>query len=1112
MRKQLRILSYIGLAIATMLMVFLFANGIPGGSHSASVALAKTFDEFPENEPQFVDFRLDELSFADLSEREKQDQLRDWLLFTIAADPSLTAKEINESLYDLSTTRHGYMRPVSNFEYGTTRSLYVGAGEVVALVPVDLETEERLDALAHIADKHRKDVGQRPSSLVVFEYELHPEEQYGLVTRREVLAADTLFTADAGYIETTISSLADFQQFMEQVDDLTYAEQRGEALLLGGRELQGQAYQGIRVEDVAAIWQSEAKIRRDFIAFETKWNAKLNQALPSEQAQIEQQAYQEMMALGLVNGSGFSLDPAYNFQAFGADFAEISPALEQYVATGNAVITSEDIQAAKTGLANGDEVPFLVLADKLKKSDELIVQELGYLLEAVSEFHSFQKARYDGDLQGTEVGMVLFYTDLLAKLWALNYQGSTPQDEIPDFAALPAISGQMASIYKQELEDFPNTRLWFGPQDKGFQIAADNRLLFARNATRVYAASSNPLNPGEETIASANSDAFLGWWNDHYEEVAAYEPQYERLNEIMKWSLLISWLNDANRGHYLSFLKDVAVQRDAWFPEWAKAQGDRLRFKDWESVQFYPRDYLGIKTEAMPILYSEPYTLFGDSRVLSGGVSLADETLFQSRKALSSIDNLDDVALRSTIDYNTLNTVDDQLSFSTLEGTAYRLFDDQPTLASVAAQAKEGIKLRGQVSELANRQFVRNVARTDDGLNIATYVDEVELGRLQIDRAGNGFDVGWLTRDFDDAQLLIKQAHQMGSQSLEGAIQAHPQVAAAAQIDDGSYLVKFQGADDWMQVASGGGGRDLPPDWHARIGNIPDDPSDLSNYLLRWVDDETVQQALNAGTTRQLVNRTPELPIALDPDNLIHHLKRGNHTRVAQQIADDPKKVHAIAREHIQQELQVIDTFRREGQTARALQHTDELIRLYGRQPDLMLQKALLDIDRRRLAAWRIDPNQPIPDPWLSQDDLFGAIGDVYGSADDGAHFNAWVTDDEVIYIQDSPGFNNLDPTNMPTDDAFPFGSEARVYRLESGSIGDAHIGGGGYDDPVGALIIGGDNPGGVAQNTLNLQNFSSNVPTGGLAGGDDECREETQDRRTACPRDVYVVIDETTL
>ena len=79
-------------------------------------------------------------------------------------------------------------------------------------------------------------------------------------------------------------------------------------------------------------------------------------------------------------------------------------------------------------------------------------------------------------------------------------------------------------------------------------------LLFGRNATRVYAASSNPLAPGQESEPNAASAAFLAWWDRHYEAIAAFEPEYQRLNEIMKWSLVVSWLAQRDSLDRLGFL------------------------------------------------------------------------------------------------------------------------------------------------------------------------------------------------------------------------------------------------------------------------------------------------------------------------------------------------------------------------------------------------------------------------------------------------------------------------------------------------------------------------------------------------------------------------------
>jgi hypothetical protein len=54
----------------------------------------------------------------------------------------------------------------------------------------------------------------------------------------------------------------------------------------------------------------------------------------------------------------------------------------------------------------------------------------------------------------------------------------------------------------------------------------------------------------------------------------------------MKWSLLISWLNDKGRGSALGFLSGVPVDRSRWFPTWVRTRPD-LRFRRWDAIAFY---------------------------------------------------------------------------------------------------------------------------------------------------------------------------------------------------------------------------------------------------------------------------------------------------------------------------------------------------------------------------------------------------------------------------------------------------------------------------------------------------------------------------------------------
>ena len=141
----------------------------------------KLFSTFPIGETMFVDLRADEENLQLLTKRQQEDQFRDWLVFTVASDCSFSTQEINQMLYDLSPVRQGYMKPVTNFEYGDTRSFYAGNGNVVALLPKDSSQTERQDDLAHIADKHRKDIGKKSETFILFEYELDLKKKYALL-------------------------------------------------------------------------------------------------------------------------------------------------------------------------------------------------------------------------------------------------------------------------------------------------------------------------------------------------------------------------------------------------------------------------------------------------------------------------------------------------------------------------------------------------------------------------------------------------------------------------------------------------------------------------------------------------------------------------------------------------------------------------------------------------------------------------------------------------------------------------------------------------------------------------------------------------------------------
>jgi hypothetical protein len=234
----------------------------------------------------------------------------------------------------------------------------------------------------------------------------------------------------------------------------------------------------------------------------------------------------------------------------------------------------------------------------------------------IEHANSYQAARYDGKLSGTHAGMILFYTDLAAKLWALDYHGLAPANKIEGFRTMATIK-----VPRQYWDDFvrlSKTRLWFGLRDENYDIVG-NKLIFAPIATRVYAASSDPLYPGKETTPNYQSGQFLGWWDRHFEAVADYEPYYFRLNQLQKWGCLFTVLR-AKNNRSLDFLLNVPVNRSEDFQLWYSSTADLISKAE---LPFVDKKKFKRDTECFAILASHGYPLMGQLYFISGGVSLA---------------------------------------------------------------------------------------------------------------------------------------------------------------------------------------------------------------------------------------------------------------------------------------------------------------------------------------------------------------------------------------------------------------------------------------------------------------------------------------------------------
>ena len=999
MKTTLRIASWIGIVGG---LVWLFVAVTPDQNSGTRIS-ERVFTYFPVGREKKVEFAWGNGALRHLSQREEKDQSLDWLLLGLLSDSEISTGEMGKLAFDLPPVRVGYFHAIGTFEYGASRSRYLGNGRVMALVPEESD-EQRSQTLARIADEQRKNTGKIPTTLLVFEYRLDPDHQHAHLVRRPDVSGQNFYTEAAGYLEKRIASQSDLQDFLNTANDLTYAKLNNGALILGGRSLPETFLNHslkITMSDIAALWQSEQSVKAvkaQIDAFEAKWSSAtyttewekeaLLQQMERERAELKAKLSADRAA----TSSGFSLDPTFDYEGLSGEVDRLDVLLRAFT-------TPETISKIKVGLENKDEGPLFDLLDQLDQDPKN--KFFAALLDALIDRYKFQAARYDGDLRGTEVGMTLFYTDLLAKLKALDYWSQSP---VPDF--VPMTQVHLSPVYDKELDVLRNTRLWFGPLDQGYQNAGDS-LLFARNSTRIYAASSNPYTPGKEVEPNAESAYFLGWWNDHYEEVAAYEPEYQRLNEIMKWSLLVTWFNQSGSSASALNLADYKVDHSCWFPQWIHSH-PQLRYMNWSRIHFYAPHYKGAKTETMPLLVSDRYRQNGREEVLMGGVSLASEDVIRSRAVLPKVvGETEELGLRSGVDYAGFESSSGMNTLKTLDQTEHVFAEEPGGIVSTVSKARAAAKFRGADTELANLQVDRQYVKSGSELKIGIKVGDSRFGEFSSISSDSELRIGFHELEIDRAHDLAEQtsAALAKHENPETILAHNPDVQYVIGMDcDGCYAIKLRGSDRWLKLA-----KDPEPSvnlkegWQARVAALDDEHSPTVN--LAFVPQTNIQGDLQsaryvqlssdpegqAGVTMSISNRGPpeganpvdvklgatkvrgsrgsdgtiyvsrdQLPNGLggNPEKLVAVIDterrganpliddiRGDDFRgAADRIAADPASAKLALGDASNRAVTDADQALRAGDDAKAIQDIDLAIQLRGPSPDLLARQALAEV------------------------------------------------------------------------------------------------------------------------------------------------------------------------
>jgi hypothetical protein len=768
--------------------------------------------ETPSTESSSVSIDISGLTsfLATLPPDEKDEQVRDWALYGLMNSLGLTPQE------DIPV-RHPSLKDSHPGEVSLGRVFPLSAKEWGVLVSRDLLKNKPV--LGGLIDRKYASTNTLPEKVSFYSYSPGLSEPAIRITCEGSIETRELFTPAYGYFESTIDNLADFTSFIQKIDDIVMVQWRRKTLVLGGRKYQQGSGRSLTVENIAALYQaytfSEKNLTQGkYEAFvqekydeRVRSDKKLLQGLRTgriNKAQIFGEIRSEVPFTLWQNRNqyvGFSLEPDIDYAALADDidqFAKITmrrlPVEQATNAGRESSLIAEFKAAAEQIRIQRDMKPYLALRWRFKESGSVAGKQINDVLQDMEARRTFQVAQYYGRLQGTSVGMILFYTDLLAKLWALNYKDIAPKGTIRGFLTPQEIS--ISKLHWDDFERFSQTRLWFGLHQEAFDVYGD-KVLLQPVATRIYAASADPNTPGEESPPNYQSGEFLGWLDRHFEAVAAYEPYYHKLNQIQKWSCIFMLLKE-KKSAILDFLLTVTVAQNLDFETWSK-QDAKTNVKI--DIPFLDRRKYGRTSECLPPLRSKIFRVMGEDTVLSGGVSLAspkdilaklnehDKTAVPMQYVSSTHPREGLLPIGSSKDRHTLSsggqpsaipaTSQTQISTSLKSSTTTVTLPRLPTGSSLLLP--DGTKL--QVSEGA----------------YGTFGAKKQQGQIKLEWHKGPLVV---MSDLVNALATLQQAHVPGSMD-EGIFSSFPEMQSVVRVKEWhTYLIKTAAIKDgWIYLS-----------------------------------------------------------------------------------------------------------------------------------------------------------------------------------------------------------------------------------------------------------------------------------------------------------------------
>lgn len=750
---------------------------------AALIAFAGVVGNNPEPRGEPANFTISYAGAAQrldgMAEGDKQEQLRDWARTGLATHLGLAASDFRDASFDTLPVRDAGFAELARQPVGPGRALATGDGVLHLLVPRGDPDRPRIIGL--LLDQYTADAGADPGSVRVHSYEIRPRTQTIEVTADgpPVPVADV--RAANGFVEMRVDDVAGLTAFLAATRHLSWLQVRGTEIWAGG------------------------------------WNWRRDQLIDFEDVSAIQRGYEPDTTASDADESGstapgFSLDPG-PLETM-EDLSAVLPGLSAELAVS---ILADDWEGSPFGSRDG-------FADALDEAlfdgaEPEVLRELGLpadplQLWALTELLGYQpiysEARYDGNLAGTEVGMTLFYTDYVAKDWAGGVGTGVPTDAVEGFVPDTEADIPWSHCTSAEDEGGETGRLWFGQSESAFAFGPDQVRIGAQ-ATRLFARSDAEDGQGGEEVES--SFAFgrgLRWWDQHYRAIADYEPQYERLEQIMRWSGAIEWLT-ATTSTYLPRLDDAEIRSDLRFAAWYE-EHDELRERA-------PIAFVAPPSASEEALLTTPTNPFNHCGVpfMTGGVSLGDLVERRGDRSLRAdlpphVDRAGPVNESSSYNERTGEGHIKQLSVTEkgevvdgVEWTLTRPAADTATVDIVAPGRRVepfgGLKIWR--ANTADQQLRFEVSTGRGGLTQRVDLQGHRLGELVATAAGTGnVIVQWRPGMLDRARRVLDAIQNRlfenpGSEPLPQGDEA----LYSFRSDDGTVMHRIGGGDDpWLSI------------------------------------------------------------------------------------------------------------------------------------------------------------------------------------------------------------------------------------------------------------------------------------------------------------------------